>query len=119
MLTGKQMLSILKGNKELAAGFYDGNMGFSLKVKPNVKLNKKKIKKSSELSLTEIEEKYLEMLKLNPGKVYLEYSIMNYFVLTSKIPVSKLKLIPGMIYNPSRGIYDKNVCLNISRCNFI
>lgn len=115
MLTEKEMLSILKANKELAFGFYDKDNGFCLKVKPNVKLNKKKFKKSSEFSLTESEERYLEMLKLNPGNIYLEYSIMGYFVLTSKIPMNKLKLIPGMEYKPSRGIYDENISLNISR----
>ena len=46
MLTGKEMLGILKANKELAFGFYDKDNGFCLKVKPNVKLNKKKFKKS-------------------------------------------------------------------------
>ena len=115
MLTGKEMLGILRANKELACGFYDENKGFYLKVKPNVKLSKKKSKKNSELSLTESEERYLEMLKLNPGNIYLEYSIMGYFVLTSKIPMNKLRLISGMSYKPSRGIYDENISLNISR----
>ena len=47
MLTGKEMLSILKANKELVFGFYDKDNGFCLKVKPNVKLNKKKFKKKN------------------------------------------------------------------------
>lgn len=116
MLTGKEMLGILKANKELAFGFYDKDNGFCLKVKPNVKLNKKKLKRSSEFHhLTESEERYLEMLKLNPRKVHLEYSIMGYFIITSKIPMNKLKLIPGMEYKPSLGIYDENISLNISR----
>lgn len=55
------------------------------------------------------------MLKLNPRKVHLEYSIMGYFIITSKIPMNKLKLIPGMEYKPSLGIYDENISLNISR----
>ena len=70
MLTGKEMLGILKANKELAFGFYDKDNGFCLKVKPNVKLNKKKFKKSSEFSLTGSEERYLEMLKLNMNKYW-------------------------------------------------
>lgn len=46
MLTGKEMLGILKANKELAFGFYDKDNGFCLKVKPNVKLNKKNSKRA-------------------------------------------------------------------------
>ena len=114
MLTGKEMLCILRTNEELAYGFYDENNGFYLKVKPNVKLNKKKSKKYSERSLTESEEGYLKMLKLNPGNIYLECSLVNGFVLISKIPINKLNLIGGMKYEPSRGVYDKNISLNIS-----
>ena len=114
MLTGKEMLEFLKANKELAIGFYDEKIGFVVKSKRNVKL-KKKAKKYSDSSLTESEERYLEMLKLNPRKVYLEYSIMGYFIITSKVPMNKLKLIPGMAYEPSRGICDERICLNISR----
>lgn len=115
LLTGKEMICFLRYYKELVYGLYDKNNGFYLKVKPNVKLNKKKLKKNSELSLTESEERYLEMLKLNPGSLYLECSLVNDLVLISKIPINELNLIGGTKHEPSRGIYGENISLNISR----
>ena len=112
MYTKKEILCILKSNKEKVSAFFDLNEGFKLKVKPNVKLKKSKYIESYKISTTE--EKYLEILTINPKIVMLEYSQMDYFVLLSTIPRSKVKLLDGMKYSPEKGFFDNTSSLNVS-----
>lgn len=112
MYTKKEILCILKSNKEKVSAFFDPNEGFKLKVKPNVKLKKSKYIESYKISTAE--EKYLEILTVNPKIVMLEYSQMDYFVLLSSIPRNKVKLLGGMKYSPEKGFFDNTSTLNVS-----
>lgn len=112
MYTKREILCILKSNKEKVSAFFEPNEGFKLKVKPNVKLKKSKYIESYKISTTE--EKYLDILKVNPKSVMLEYSQMDYFVLLSSIPRNKVKLLDGMKYSPEKGFFDNTSTLNVS-----
>lgn len=115
MYSKKEILCILRTNKEKVNAFYDPIKGeFDLKIKPNVKL--KKIKKSKYIDsyrISDVEEKYLEILKLNPIALRLEFSEMDYFVLLSSIPINKVKLLDGMKYSSEKGFFDDTSTLNI------
>lgn len=112
MYSKREILCILKANKEKVSAFFDPNEGFKLKVKPNVKLKKSKHIQSYKISTTE--EKYLDILKVNPKSVMLEYSQMDYFVLLLSIPRNKVKLLDGMKYSPEKGFFDNTSSLNVS-----
>lgn len=111
MYSKREILCVLKSNKEKVSAFFDPNEGFKLKVKPNVKLKKSKHIQSYKISTTE--EKYLEILKVNPKILRLEFSQMDYFVLLSTIPRSKVKLLDGMKYSPEKGFFDNTSTLNV------
>ena len=114
MYTEKELLCLLKLNKEKVYVFFDDERGeFCISVKPNIKLKKSKYVDTYRVSYTE--EKYLELLKLNPKTLKLEYSAMDYFILISKVPRNELKRPKGMVYKPSIGFYDQQSTLNVSR----
>lgn len=113
MYSKKEILCILRTNKEKVNAFYDPIKGeFDLKIKPKVKLKKSKYIDSYKIS--DVEEKYLEILKLNPITLKLEFSEMDYFVLLSSIPIDKIKLLDNMKYSSDKGIFDDTSTLNIS-----
>lgn len=113
MYTEREILCLLKLNKEKVAVFFEDKKGeFSLIVKPNLKLKKSKYMYTYRISDTE--KKYLELLKLNTKVLKLEYSAMGYFILISKIPREEVKLPEGMLYKPSIGFYDTKSILNVS-----
>lgn len=112
MYSKKEIICILKSNKEKVCAFFDPKEGFKLKVKPNVKVKKSKYVESYRISITE--EKYIEILKANPKILKLEYSQMDYFILLSSIPRNKLKLLDGMRYSPEKGFFDDTSTLNVS-----
>lgn len=114
MYTEKEILCLLKLNKERVAVFFDDEKNeFSLIVKPNLKL--KKSKHIDTYRISDTQEKYLKLLKLNPKVLKLEYSEMDYFILISKIPRKELSIPKGMKYEPAIGFYDRTSILNVSR----
>lgn len=80
--------------------------------------NKTKVRKSSKYSkiykINTSEKKYLKMLKENPEKLKLEYSLMEYFILISSVPLKELNLLKGMKVNGKIEIFDGDSTLNIS-----
>lgn len=114
MYNEKEILCLLKSNKEkISAIFSPEKNDFELKIRPDLKIKKSKYMDSYRISDTEA--KYLEILKLNPGVLRLEYSQMDYFLLISSIPRNKIKLLDGMIFSPEIGFFDDTSTLNISR----
>lgn len=113
MFKEEEILCLLKSNKEKVAAFFDDEKGkFSLIVKPSIKLNRSRYVNTYKLSYTE--QKYIELLRLNPKVLKLEYSQMDYFVLISKIARRNIKLPEGMVYKPSIGFIDYNCTLNVT-----
>ena len=113
-MSENEMLCVLKHNKEKVMVFYDDNAKqFSLSVKTGVKLKKLKGTDNHEISYDE--KKYIELLKLNPKILKLEYSQMGYFVLISEISREEIKLPEGMVYNRGLGFVDNKSTLNVTR----
>lgn len=112
MYSKKEILCTLKSNKEKVCAFFDPNEGFKLKGRPNAKL--KKLKYIGSYKISDVDEKYLEMLKQNPITLKLEYSQMDYFILLSPIPRNKLNLLNGMKCSPEKGFFDDTSTLNVS-----
>lgn len=115
MYTEKEILCLLKTNKEKMGAFYDNEkkeFGICIKEKP---VSFKKSKYVNTYRISDVEKKYLQLLELNPKVLQLEYSAMDYYILISTIPRNKLKLPDGMKYDHCIGFYDDKNTLNVSR----
>lgn len=103
-----QILAKLILNPEKASAFWNGKE-FVLKSSQALK---KVSKYTNTYKPNETEEKYLHVLKSNPNQIKLEYSLMGYFILVSRIEIKKLNLLENMKMFKG-GLTDQESTLNI------